>query len=147
ALVVTAASLALPWLPDFIPVAISQTTAHAAAAVFAPALAAITLGIFGHKAFTARIGRNESFNHAGNAFTAAVAGGLAYFFGPSVVFYLLAANSVASLVSVLAIPARAIDNDLARGLYDKETTESGRVGSMHRVPRPAFRCWSPAVPC
>jgi MFS family permease len=129
ALLVTVASLVLPWLPDFIPVAISQATAHAAAAVFAPALAAITLGIFGHKAFTARIGRNESFNHAGNAFTAAAAGILAYFFGPSVVFYLLAANSVASLVSVLAIPVRAIDDDLARGLHDKETAESGHGGA------------------
>jgi MFS family permease len=129
ALVVTVASLVLPWFPDFIPVAISQATAHAAAAVFAPALAAITLGIFGHKAFTARIGRNESFNHAGNAFTAAAAGILAYFFGPSVVFYLLAANSVASLVSVLAVPARAIDDDLARGLRDKETPEFGHAGA------------------
>ena len=127
ALVVTAASLVLPWLPDFIPVAATQATAHAAAAVFAPALAAISLGIFGHKAFTARIGRNESFNHAGNAFTAATAGILAYVFGPSVVFYLLAANSVASLVSVLSIPARAIDHNLARGFHDERSTESGHA--------------------
>jgi MFS family permease len=34
------------------------------------------------------------------------------------VFYLLAAMSLASLVSVLAIPARAINHDLARGLHD-----------------------------
>src|SRR3954453_23178875 len=33
ALVVTAASLLLPWLSDFWPVAVSQATAHAAAAV------------------------------------------------------------------------------------------------------------------
>jgi MFS family permease len=126
ALVVTAGSLALPWLPEFIPVAFSQGVAHAAAAVFAPALAAITLGIFGHRVFAARIGRNESFNHAGNAYAAAVAGILAYAFGPSVVFYLLAANSIASVVSVLAIPASAIDHDLARGLRDEMPTETKR---------------------
>jgi MFS family permease len=118
ALVVTIASLILPWLSDFPAVAISQATAHAAAAILGPGLAAITLGIAGHEAFTRRIGRNESFNHAGNAFAAGVAGVAAYGLGPSAVFYLLAANSVASLVSVLAIPARAIDHDLARGLHD-----------------------------
>jgi MFS family permease len=118
ALLVTAASLLLPWMSDFFPVAISQATAHAGAAVLGPGLAAITLGVVGHEVFTRRIGRNESFNHAGNAFAAGVAGVAAYGMGPSAVFYLLAANSVASLVSVLAVPPRAIDHDLARGLHD-----------------------------
>jgi hypothetical protein len=88
--------------------------------VFGPALAAVTLGIVGHQAFTKRIGRNESFNHAANACAAAAAGAAAYFWGPTVVFYLLAAMSIASVVSVLAIPGRAIDHDLARGLSDAE---------------------------
>ena len=119
ALAVTLASLLLPWLPTFWPVALSQATAHAAAAVFAPAVAAITLGVVGHKAFASRIGRNESFNHAGNAFAAAAAGIAAYVWGPVVVFFMLAAMSVASLVSVLAVPAGAINYDLARGLRDE----------------------------
>jgi len=118
AVLVTAASLSLPWLSSFWPVAASQATAHAAGVVFAPALAAVTLGIVGHSAFTRRIGRNETFNHAGNAFAAAAAGLAAYAWGPSVVFYLLAAMSIASLASVLAIPAAAIDHDRARGLHD-----------------------------
>jgi MFS family permease len=125
ALVVTAASLMLPWAENFAAVAISQAAAHAAAAVLGPALAAITLGIYGHGAFSRRIGRNESFNHAGNAYAAGLAGITAYAFGPTVVFYLLAANSLASLVSVLAIPERAIDHDLARGLHDE-------IGARHR---------------
>jgi MFS family permease len=41
------------------------------------------------------------------------------------VFYLLAATSLASLVSVLSIPASAIDNDLARGLHDLEDDATG----------------------
>ena len=40
AVAVTAASLILPWLSSFWPVAISQATAHAAGVVFGPALAA-----------------------------------------------------------------------------------------------------------
>jgi MFS family permease len=125
AVLVTAASLLIPWLSSFWPVAISQATAHAAGVVFAPALAAITLGIFGHGAFTKRIGRNESFNHAGNAVAAATAGALAYLWGPKVVFYLLASIAVASIVSVLAIPERSIDHDLARGLDDAEVEPRG----------------------
>ena len=118
ALIVTVSSVLLPLFPSFWPVAVSQGIANAAEAIFPPALAAISLGIFGHRAFTARIGRNETFNHAGNAVAAAIAGAAAYKFGPQVVFYLLAAMSIASLVSVLAIPENAIDHDLARGLHD-----------------------------
>ena len=119
AVVVTAASLLLPLFSHFLPVAASQATAHVAAAVFGPALAAISLGIVGHAAFTRRVGRNESFNHAGNAFAAVTAGAAAYLWGPTVVFYLLAAMSAASMASVLTIPGREIDNDLARGLHDR----------------------------
>jgi MFS family permease len=117
ALAVTGASLLLPWLSGFWSIAISQALAHSASAVFAPAIAAATLGIVGRKAFSKRIGRNETFNHAGNAFAAAAAGVSAYMLGSTtVVFYLLAAMAIGSLVSTLAIPAKAIDHNLARGL-------------------------------
>jgi hypothetical protein len=124
AVFVTGASLVVPWLSTFGPIAVAQAIAHAAGVVFAPALAAVTLGIFGHHIFTRRIGRNESFNHAGNACAAAAAGVTAYIWGPKVVFYLLAGMSIASVVSILAIPARIIDHDLARGLDDVEADDN-----------------------
>jgi predicted MFS family arabinose efflux permease len=127
AMLVTAASLALPWLSGFWPVAISQGLAHTAGAIFPPALAAISLGVAGHRAFARRIGRNETFNHAGNAVAALIAGGAAYLFGPTVVFYLLAAMSLASILSVLAIPESSIDHDLARGLHDTEAGDADRA--------------------
>ena len=120
AIVVTAASLMLPLLPGFWPVAISQGAAHAAGTIIPPAITAVSLGVVGHRAFTRRIGRNETFNHAGNAVAALIAGGAAYLFGPVVVFYLLGAMSLASIASVLAIPEASIDHDLARGLDDAE---------------------------
>ena len=126
ALLVTISSVLLPLFPSFWPVAVSQGIANVAEAIFPPALAAISLGIFGHRAFTARIGRNETFNHSGNAVAAAIAGAAAFKFGPQVVFYLLAAMSIASLVSVLAIPERAIDHDLARGLHDAADGDDGK---------------------
>jgi MFS family permease len=120
ALLVTAASVLLPLFPSFWPVAISQGIANAAEVIFPPAIAAVSLGVVGHRAFTARIGRNESFNHAGNAVAASIAGSAAYLFGPQVVFYLLALMAIASLISVMAIPENAIDHDLARGLHDAD---------------------------
>ena len=118
AVVVTASSLLLPILPKFWPVAVSQGLAHAAGAIYPPALAAIALGVVGHRAFTRRIGRNETFNHAGNFVSAVVAGGAAYLFGPIVVFFILAVQAIASMTSIFAIPEAAIDHDLARGLHD-----------------------------
>src|SRR6185312_17167466 len=126
ALIVTCASLLLPLCPGFWPVALSQGIAHAAGVIFPPAIAAVSLGVVGHRAFTRRIGRNETFNHAGNAVAAALAGLAAYELGPPAVFYLMAVMSLGSMASVLAIPKAAIEHDLARGLHangqDNDTT-------------------------
>jgi MFS family permease len=116
AVVVTLACLTLPFIGRFAWVAATQAIAGAAGAIFAPAVAAVTLGIVGPKAFAKRIGRNEAFNHAGNATAATLAGISAYFFGPIVVFWLLAGMAIASIFATLSIPADAIDHDVARGL-------------------------------
>lgn len=131
ALLVTVASLLLPLVPSFWPIAVSQGIAHAAGVIFPPAIAAVSLGVVGPRTFTRRIGRNETFNHAGNAMAAAVAGLAAYLFGPTVVFFLLAAMAMASIASVLAIPESAIDHDVARGLH-----EAG-LGPGHDRDRPS----------
>ena len=128
AVAVTLSCLVLPFITDFFAVAATQSLAGIAGAIFPPALAAITLGVVGPKAFAKRIGRNEGFNHAGNAFSAAVAGATAYYFGPIVVFWLMAALAVASIGAMLLIPARAIDDDLARGL-DHAADEPGEQPS------------------
>ena len=86
AMIVTAACLALPLLHRFELVAATQALAACAGAIFPPAVAAVTLGIVGPRAFAMRIGRNEAFNHAGNASAAAIAGATAYIWGPIVVF-------------------------------------------------------------
>ncbi|HEV7439268.1 MAG TPA: MFS transporter [Methylobacterium sp.] len=116
ALAVTASCLILPFISNFYLVAATQSVAGIAGAIFPPALAAITLGVVGPKMFSKRIGRNEGFNHAGNAVSAALAGSTAYFFGPIVVFWLMAILAALSVGAMLMIPAKAIDDDLARGL-------------------------------
>ncbi|AZE55150.1 putative MFS-type transporter [Pseudomonas synxantha] len=115
ALLVTASCLLLPFVSSFGWVALTQAASAVAASVFAPAISAISLGITGPRAFTQRTGRNETFNHAGNAVAALLAGGLAYLYGPVVVFYLMAFMAVASVIAVSCVPARAIDHEVARG--------------------------------
>jgi MFS family permease len=115
ALLVTSGCLMLPFVHSFSWVALTQTISALSAAVFAPAIAAITLGITGPKAFAQRTGRNETFNHAGNAVAALVAGILAYLCGPVAVFYLMGAMAIGSVISVSVISATSIDHNLARG--------------------------------
>jgi MFS family permease len=126
AIVVTAACLSLPFIGRFELVAATQALAASAGAIFPPAVAAVTLGIVGPRAFAKRIGRNEAFNHAGNATAATLAGGTAYFSGPIVVFWLLAAMAVASMLATLSIPADAIDHHVARGLDDTQSGDDSK---------------------
>ena len=105
--------------------AAASVASGAASAIFPPAIAALTLGLVGREAFARRTGRNEAFNHAGNASAAATAGFLSLWFGPIAVFGLLGAMALASLASAPAIPADAIDHDVARGL--DRSAEPGAV--------------------
>lgn len=118
AVAVTLASVAMPFVPGFWPVAVLQGVSGISAAIFPPAIAAVTLGIVGPKALARRIGRNEAFNHAGNATAAAIAAGSAYLFGPVAVFWLMAAMALLSLGATFAVPGDRIDHDVARGLGD-----------------------------
>ncbi|MCV4263460.1 MFS transporter [Pseudomonas capsici] len=121
ALLVTGSCLLLPFVTSFTLVALTQALSAVASSVFAPAIAAISLGITGPKAFTRRTGRNETFNHAGNACAALLAGGFSYLFGPVAVFYLMAVMALGSVIAVSFVSADAINHDLARGLDTHDT--------------------------
>ncbi|WP_088523638.1 MULTISPECIES: MFS transporter [unclassified Pseudomonas] len=128
AVLVTGSCLLLPFITSFTWVAVTQTISALAGSVFAPAIAAISLGLTGPKAFTRRVGRNETFNHAGNAFSALLAGGLAYLYGPVVVFYLMVALTVASIIAVACVPGAEIDHHVARGLTHSPNDQDNPAG-------------------
>jgi MFS family permease len=131
AVLVTVGSLLLPLLPQFFLVALMQVATGASGAIFPPAIAAITLGVVGPKAFSRRVGRNEAFNHAGNATAAMLAGGTAFFFGPIAVFWVMAAMAVASIVATLSIPAGTIDHEIARGLTPQQEERHEQPSGFH----------------
>ncbi|HZZ03342.1 MFS transporter [Paraburkholderia sp.] len=112
--------------PHFWPLAIAQTVVGACDALFPPAIAGISLGIVGRQAFTRRVGRNEAFNHAGNAFTAIVAGLAGYFIAPVAVLWLVALLAAVSIGASLAINGSEIDHVQARGAdHDDPSGPSG----------------------
>jgi MFS family permease len=84
-------------------------------AVFAPTVAAITLGLVGREALPRHLGRNAAFDRAGNLFIAAVAGLAGTYIAQRAVFYLVPFFAVLATVAMLSIPRRAIDHERARG--------------------------------
>ena len=128
AAVVAAGCVVLYLVPTLAVVVAAQTAIGAAAAIFPPAVAALTLGLVGRAAMPRRTGRNEAFNHGGNVVAAALAGGLAYLLGYGAMFFLVAGMAAASAAAVLLIREADIDHDLARGADDGEAKGHEAVG-------------------
>jgi MFS family permease len=87
---------------------------------FMPAIAAISLGIVGHKLFNLRQGRNQTFNSAGNVVAAVAMGLTGYFISNRAVFFFVALLAVPTIMSLLLIRPGDIDYELARGARDGE---------------------------
>jgi MFS family permease len=107
-----------------LPVVIAcQVLIGVAAAVFPPAIAAITLGLVGHRRLDRQVGRNEAFNHGGNVLAAVLAGLIGQFVARKGIFFLVAAMAIGSAIAVRQIREREIDHDRARGAEDGETSQ------------------------
>jgi MFS family permease len=117
---VVAASTLILLSQNFWIVAGSQVATAIAGAAIVPAVTGITLGIVRQKGFNRQIGRNQAFNHAGNMIGAALSGYVGWTFGYTAVFGLAAAFGVVSIICVLMIPAKAIDNRAARGTREDD---------------------------
>ncbi|MGY5957240.1 MFS transporter [Kosakonia sp. BK9b] len=96
--------------------AFSQIISGICAAFIGPLLTGITLGLTGQKGFSAQMGKNEAFNHAGNFLTALIAGGIAWYGGIGGIFLLMGCTTLLTLGALLAIRHKDIDNNRARGL-------------------------------
>jgi len=69
----TIGALLIALHPSFWPVVTAQVLIGAMSSFFMPAMiAAISIGIVGHKLFNLRQGRNQTFNSAGNVVAAAL---------------------------------------------------------------------------
>ncbi|WP_029283626.1 MFS transporter [Pedobacter sp. R20-19] len=117
------ASCIVLFTQEFWLVSISQVATAIAGSVIAPAMIAITLGIVKQKGFNRQNGHNQAFNHAGNVVGSALSGYLGYKFGMPAIFLLAALFGLLSIIAVLLIPAKAIDDQAARGMKEGSPDE------------------------
>ena len=93
--------------------------------VFAPTVAALTLGLVTANQLASRLARNAVFDRAGNIFITAVVGLVGWWMSQHATFYLVPLFAVLAAFAVLSIPSTAIDHERARGFRDG--------GSSHRA--------------
>jgi MFS family permease len=105
---------------------LTQILIGVAAALFPPTIAAISLGIVGKDHLSRRIGRNETFNHAGNVTFALLAGAAGTAFGQQWIFYASALVAAGTILSACAIRSADIDNQVARAAEKEQAAISFR---------------------
>jgi MFS family permease len=105
-------------VPGFWSVMIASVAVAVVGDVFGPAVAALTLGLYVRRDLARRIGRNSAFDHAGNVAIALAAGVVGWAFSQRAVFLLVPFFATLAILSVLTIPAGAIDHERARGAGD-----------------------------
>jgi hypothetical protein len=115
-LALSVCALAIAFVPTFSVVLTADMVMAVLGAVFAPTVAAITLGLCEREALPARLGRNAAFDRAGNLVIAAVAGMVGTAVSQRAIFFLVPFLGTFTALAILSIPSRAIDHERARGL-------------------------------
>jgi MFS family permease len=128
-------ALAIIFFHSFVQVLTGQVVIGMVGTFFPPAMAGITLGITGHRGLDLRIGRNETFNHAGNVFSAIAAGLLGYFFAQVSIFYFTIVISIITVGAIFLIRPEEIDYLRSRGCEDatKSPKETSATSSFREV--------------
>jgi MFS family permease len=123
-------SLAIIMAPVLPVVATADAVMATLGAVFAPTVAAITLGLHGREGLADRLARNAAFDRAGNIFIAALVGLVGVSFSQTAPFFLAPIFAALAAQAALSIPAGTIDHDRARGLEDVDPADPPRPGRL-----------------
>jgi predicted MFS family arabinose efflux permease len=117
------AALTYAALPIF-PVVLTGAILHAlASCVLGPAMAAISLGLVGHAAIGARLGRNARFASVGNGLAAAVMGACGYLLSARAVFIVTVLLLGPALLALRTIAPSEIDPERAHGAVPRRRTD------------------------
>jgi MFS family permease len=111
---IAASAIILALLPSVYLVFTAQIVHGVTSSIVTPAIAAISLGLVGRKAMSARTGRNYGFNAAGTALTAGVMGLAGQYIAKSAIFLGAAVLCVPALVALSCIRSDEIDYARAR---------------------------------
>lgn len=128
--VLSACGLAIISAPIVPVVILADIVMATLGAIFAPTVAAITLGLYGQDGLAARLGRNAAFDRAGNIFIAGIVGVVGISLSQTAPFYLTPIFATLAAIAALSIRAAAIDHDRARGLEDVDAAHPPHPGKL-----------------
>lgn len=111
---IAASALILALAPTFALVFIAEILHGITGGIVTPAIAAISLGLVGRSAMSARTGRNNAFDAAGNALTAGAMGAAGQYIAKSAIFLGAAALCIPALIALSFIRSNEIDYARAR---------------------------------
>jgi MFS family permease len=111
---IAASGLILALTPTFTLVFAAEILHGLSGGILTPAIAAISLGLVGRGAMSARTGRNNAYDAAGNALTAGAMGAAGQYIAKSAIFFGAAALCIPALVALSLIKSDEIDYARAR---------------------------------
>ncbi|WP_202427715.1 MFS transporter [Duganella margarita] len=115
----------------------TQALAAVAGVLIGPAVAAITLGLVGAQRFGQQLGKNESWNHAGNLVLMGGTWAASVWFGLPGVAALMLVTTAATVAATLSIAPGSIDHAAARGMAGADRGGDISVSEGGAVARPS----------
>ena len=113
-LLIVGGALLIGLFPWYLPVAAGELMHGVTGGAVRTAVAAIGLGLVGHRTYHLRVGRNHRFNSFGNAATAAGMGALGYLVSPGAPFFAAAGLCLPAFLALGMIRGQEIDYARAR---------------------------------
>src|SRR5213593_4709886 len=99
-----------------------QLMLGSAGSVLGPAIAAMTLGLVGHRRMAERVGRNHRVDSAGNLASAAACGLVGYALSNRAIFWFAAGLAAPALWALSRIRSSEIDSARARGASEPDAS-------------------------
>ncbi len=125
-------SLLIGLIPRYVPVMLGEFMHGVTGGAVRTAVAAIGLGLVGHRAYHTRVGRNQRYDSFGNAATAAGMGLLGTYVSPGAPFYAAAALCIPAFLCLSMINGREIDYATARGAVGRKEPKAARWHELLR---------------
>lgn len=131
-LLISAGSLLIGFFPSYLPVMAGEFMHGITGGAVRTAIAAIGLGLVGHRAYHTRVGRNHRYDSLGNAATAAGMGALGYLVSPGAPFLAAAGLCVPASFALWLIDGNEIDYARARASVGRKEPKAAR---WHEIAR------------
>ncbi len=125
-------SLVIGVFPFYLPVVGGEVMHGITGGAVRTAVAAIGLGLVGHRGYHVRVGRNHRYDSFGNAGTAAGMGLLGYAVSPGAPFFAAAALCVPAFLALGMIRGQEIDYARARAAVGRQDPNAARWRELAR---------------